>query len=316
VFVRAARRAVLIGANHSLSSVAEAPMGLFDWFRSKPECPVDPATREWIDRRWQWLEDQFGAERVRDSPVVLPRPEFFPDPYHATEDDARRVLDRVCGYMGIEPATVRMSLYDESDPTAENPIFAGQRREGSAGLYHAAGGGYCVSIEAGNLHDPLALVATMAHELGHVHLLGAGRVSPAAEDHEPLTDLLTVFFGLGVFTANAVIREQYWHEGNSSGWKIGRRGYLGMPVYGYAFARFAISRGEDGSAWSRELRPDVRSSFEQALRFLGKGSAPPAPAGVKSTGDGLCPHCRVRLPFTRDAFCPECRQCLDESKQD
>jgi hypothetical protein len=243
-------------------------MGLFDWFRSKPECPVDPDTRTWIDHRWRWLEAEFGTDRVRKLPVVLPRPEFFPDPYNATEADARQMLDRVCGYMGIGPSTIRMSLYDESDPMAENPIFGGQRREGTAGLYHPEGGRYRIWVEAANLHDPLAMVATMAHELGHVHLLGHGRVSPDQQDHEPLTDLLTVFLGLGVFTANSVIRERYWHEGNYSGWSIGRRGYLGMPMYGYAFALFARARCEDGAAWSRELRPDVRSAFKQAMRFL------------------------------------------------
>lgn len=41
-----------------------------------------------------------------------------------------------------------------------------------------------------------------------------------------------------------------------------------MPVFGYALARFACSRGEDGAGWSRELRPDVRAAFKQGMRFL------------------------------------------------
>lgn len=126
----------------------------------------------------------------------------------------------------------------------------------------------------GNLDDPVALVGTMAHELGHVHLLGHGRVSEDAEDHEPLTDLLTVFFGMGVFTANSVIRENYWSAGQVSGWSMGRRGYLGMHQYGYAFARFARARSEDGSDWSRELRLDVRTAFRDAMRFLAQPSPP------------------------------------------
>ena len=54
---------------------------------------------------------------------------------------------------------------------------------------------------------------------------------------------------------------------------MGRAGYLGMPEYGYAFARFALARGEDGAAWMRELRLDVRSAFKQAMRFLAAESA-------------------------------------------
>ncbi len=240
---------------------------MFGWFRSKPECPVDPAMREWIDTCWEWLEDQFGLERLRNARVVLPRPEFFPDPFHGTEEGARRMLDRVCKYMDIDLATVELSLYED-----RNPVHEGEWRQGTAGLYHPEGGKFRIWVEVANLDDPLALVGTIAHELGHVHLLGHGRISQEAEDHEPLTDLLTVYFGMGVFTANSVIREHYWHAGQVSGWDIGRRGYLGMPDYGYAFARFARARSEDGSAWARELRLDVRSAFRQAMRFLEEAS--------------------------------------------
>jgi hypothetical protein len=73
---------------------------------------------------------------------------------------------------------------------------------------------------------------------------------------------------MGIFTANSVMRENYWHAGQVSGWSMGRRGYLRMTDYGYAFARFARARGEDGAEWVRELRLDVRSAFKQAMRFL------------------------------------------------
>jgi hypothetical protein len=246
---------------------------MLGWFRSKPQCPVDPATRGWVDERWAWLEDQFGLERLLDTEVILPRPEYFPDPYHGTERDVRRMLDRVCGYMDIDPAAVCLSLYED-----RNPVYEGDWRHGTAGLYHPEAGRFRIWVEVSNLNDPLALAGTLAHELGHVHLLGHGRISEEVEDHEPLTDLLTVYFGLGVFTANSVLRENSWHAGAVSGWSMGRRGYLGMPVYGYAFALFARARGEDGSAWSAELRLDVRSAFKDAMRFLSQDtqSEPPS----------------------------------------
>src|SRR5260370_4209790 len=82
---------------------------MFGWFRSKAECPVDPATRAWVDQRWDWLEGQFGLERLCDTPVVLPRPEFFPDAYQGTEEDVRRMLDRVCEDMYIDPTVIELS---------------------------------------------------------------------------------------------------------------------------------------------------------------------------------------------------------------
>lgn len=182
------------------------------------------------------------------------------------------MLDRACGYMGIDPATVELSLYQD-----RNPVHEGRWRQGTAGLYHPDGDKFRVWVEVANLDDPLGMVGTMAHELGHVHLLGHGRLTDEAEDHEPLTDLLTVYLGMGAFTANSVIRENYWHRGAYSGWSMGRRGYLTMPMFGYAFALFARARGEERPAWARELRLDVRSAFKQAVRFLSEaGSAPPS----------------------------------------
>jgi hypothetical protein len=245
---------------------------MFGWLSRRPVCPVSPDARAWIDQRWTWLEGQFGVQRLRRCRVILPRPEFFPDPFRSTPDDARRMLDRVCGYMDIDPATVELSLYED-----RNPVRTGEWRHGTAGLYHPEGGKFRIGVESANLHDPLAMIGTMAHELGHVHLVGHGRIDGEAEDHEPLTDLLTVFLGMGVFTANSVIREHYWQSGQWSGWSMGRRGYLAMPEYGYALARFARARDEDGKGWSRELRLDVRSAFDSAMRFLAQeaASAPP-----------------------------------------
>lgn len=242
---------------------------MFGWFRSKANCPVDLATREWIDSRWSWLESQFGTERLLKVPVILPRAEFFPDPFNGSAEDARRMLDRTCGYMDIDPCAVELCLYQD-----RNPVYEGRWRQGTAGLYNSIGGKFQIWLEVANLDDPMATVGTLAHELGHVHLLGHGRISDEAEDHEPLTDLLTVYFGMGIFSANSVIREHNWHAGQVSGWSMGRRGYLSMPDYGYAFAKFARARGEDGSDWMQELRLDVRSAFRNAMRFLAEEADP------------------------------------------
>lgn len=238
---------------------------MFGIFGAKPICPVDPATREWIDRRWAWLEREFGRDGPRKCQVVLPRPEFFPDSFQGTEADAQRMLQRVCGYLGIDPESVELVLYED-----RNPVHEGRWRQGTAGLYEEQGK-FRIWVEAANLDDPLTLVATLAHELGHVHLLGHRRISPEADDHEPLTDLLTVFLGLGVFTANSVIRERHWHAGEVSMWSMSKSGYLSMPMYGYALALFSRARGEERPAWAKHLRPDVRAALNQATHFLTEG---------------------------------------------
>jgi hypothetical protein len=235
----------------------------------KAVCPVGREAQEWIERRMQWLADQFGWQRLLAGPVVLPNHDFFPDHYSGSSpEEARSLFNRVCGYMDVDPEEVDLALYDE-----EVPVQAGEFTQGAAGYYTNEDGRPCVSIEARALDDPLGMVATMAHELGHVVLLGQGHISPEEEDHEPLTDLLTVFLGLGVVCANSVIREKSWTEGNMYGWNIQRQGYLGMPEFGYALACFAWARGDHKPGWNKELRPDVRAAFQQGLTFLKKNKS-------------------------------------------
>jgi len=228
-----------------------------------------------------WLIAQFGIDRLHSAQVVLPTDDFFPDSYTPSPEGAQVMLDKMCDYMGIDQAVVDLQFFQDRNPLYENNDL----RHGAAGIYEAVGGKYRIWVEVGNLNDPLALIATMAHELAHVHLLGHGRISADVEDHEPLTDLLTVFLGLGVITANAVIRESYWNVGGMSGWQMGRRGYLAMPSYGYALALFARARGEEEPSWASHLRPDVRSAFRAASGFLAKGGETRSSSGLLPSFD-------------------------------
>jgi len=85
-----------------------------------------------------------------------------------------------------------------------------------------------------------------------------------------LTDLVTVFLGMGVFTSNATIRDRGWTRGNWAGWETKKLGYLDQPTFGYALARFAWTRGETKPPWIKAVRPDVRAPLKQGLRFLAR----------------------------------------------
>src|SRR5262245_35085935 len=114
---------------------------MFDWFRSEPQCPIGPTARTWIDNRWQWLEGQFGSDRLRKASLILPRPEYFPDPYQGTQQDARRIVDQVCGYMDIDPTSIELSLYQD-----RNPVYDGRWRNGTAGLYYPEDGKFRIWV--------------------------------------------------------------------------------------------------------------------------------------------------------------------------
>jgi len=242
---------------------------MWDFLRSRPICPVDEDHQKWVDGRFRWLQEQLGEQRPREVRVVLPTPEFFPDTYNGGLKDAQAILVRVAGYMNVDPARFKLFIYSESR------LQGMDRENGSAGLYLHEGGKdpngktlAAIGIESSQLGDPLSLVATLAHEIGHEILIGQGRITPDQPDHEPLTDLLTVFLGMGIFGGNATIRDRGWSSGGWAGWQTRRLGYLDQRTFGYALARFAWTRGESSPSWIKSVRPDVRAPLKAGLRFL------------------------------------------------
>jgi hypothetical protein len=111
---------------------------------------------------------------------------------------------------------------------------------------------------------------TICHELGHVHLLGDQRITHDCDDSEPLTDLLTVFFGAGIFTANSAFEFHQWQDHSHQGWSASRLGYLSEEMFGYTLGCYSWYRGELSPPWARYLRENIRYYFDESLHFLSK----------------------------------------------
>ncbi len=224
------------------------------------KCPVREVERVWIEEQLGWLTGQFGDGALR-GPVLTPSDEHFPGGYSGSEQDIRRVFALLCRRFGVAPDGVRLELAEDDDLTGRVPQLL---REGhrAAGQYHVGDGVVTVRAELGR--TPVALVATLAHELGHVRLAGEGRVSPGRRDSEPLTDLATVFFGCGIFTANAALE----FRTDRTRWRAARLGYLTEPMYGYALACCARLRGEPDPPWGRYLDTNPRAYLRSGERYL------------------------------------------------
>jgi hypothetical protein len=231
-----------------------------------PSCPCDPAAKAWVEERLQWLSEQFHHHAFNGRPLILPTPEFFPDAYDGSKRAVRALLNRVCAYMDVGPSLVALKFF--SGPrTALLVNESGQYLPLAAGTYQEGERKFIIRLERSDLEFPMALVGTMAHELAHVRLLGESRVSREEYDNELLTDLTTVFFGLGLFLANT---PRHW-DSNYTKWPgtdLNKPEYMTPPMFGYALAHLAWFRGEEKPAWAGHLHWNARPDFKQAVRFL------------------------------------------------
>jgi len=239
------------------------------WFA--PKCPVAAPDKQWIEESMLWLIDEFGAATLGNTVVILPTDDFFPDQLSEDEADIQALVNRVCTYMAVNPEWVELDIFTDRSAGASRDLpLLEHSGDGAAGHYRKRRGKFVVSVESSELTDPTCLIATVAHELAHVRLLGEGRISASFADHEPLADLLTVYLGMGVFTGNSVFSFRQWTNTYTQGWQTERRGYMTEEMFGYALAAFAWMRSEVKPAWANYLEGNVSSHFKRGLKFLEK----------------------------------------------
>lgn len=240
--------------------------------------PITDEDCQWVDRGFARLEKMLGRERMLQAKVILPTAEHFPDFYDKTPATAEVLFERLCSYMDVERDNIDFEIFpDETEELRRLLPYWRDNAGGCAGLYthhdgeqdgesHPGKGLMVVAVRSTQLQDPMSLVATLAHELGHTILLGGELMDAKTADHEPMTDLLTVFLGLGIFTANSAARFLQFQDERKQGWSMKRLGYLPEEVYGYALAKFAAERGEDRPEWVRHLSTNVRAYCKRPAR--------------------------------------------------
>ena len=210
-------------------------------------------------------------------PVILPTSEYFPPPFSGSDDDVRAVVRSVARLMGVQ-VDVDVQISEEHDIAQDLmwqfPGGTGTlRSSGAAGVYaHGdADGPQVITIDRSNVSEPVRLLAVIAHELGHVRLFGEHRISTDRRDHEPLTDLATIYLGMGIFTANAAFnfgRLRGYGIEPAGGWQSRRLGYMTEQMFGYALARYAVYRGEPDPPWVKYLDTNPRAYMKQGIRYL------------------------------------------------
>lgn len=233
--------------------------------------PVDEPIRTWVDTQLLWLLDEFGPS-VINANVLTPTVEDLGTGVPSDEGGrVRTVVDRLATHVGVDASCLEVEIFEDDDRAARAAIANGVGwSQFRAGDWSRRGGRSVIAVDRAIVELPRALVATVAHELAHERLLGEGRIHPDRADGEQLTDLATVFLGLGIFTANAA-REFSATSGGS--WRASRLGYLDEATMGYALARFSYLRGETDPPWSRYLDTSPAAFMRQAARLLASAAA-------------------------------------------
>jgi hypothetical protein len=247
---------------------------MFDLFKHKDKeipSPVKEETRQWIDGSFKWLLHNFDEPTIRRRPVLTPHYDDFPIQYNGDPQTATDTITILARQMDINPEDILLNVYKEGESqlSSGSPFGDGlylsqlEEEKYSSGQYFGKeeDGKYHIGLENKKLLRPESMIATLAHELAHIKLLGENRLT---ENDERLTDLATIIFGLGIFNANAAFMT-YQGLGFRT-WS--KSGYLTPMEWGYGLALFAHIRGEKNPQWATHLSVHVKSDFENSAKFI------------------------------------------------
>lgn len=242
---------------------------MFNFSKNKNACPIDEENRIWIENSFIWLIHQFGENIVTKKKILLPIKEDFPIVFNGTEESAFSALKIVCRQMETNVDLIQLEFYKEKNTEINNEIgnslFTQQYEDEnySVGLYlgKTEQDKFIIGIEKSLLTDTDKLIATIAHELAHVKIAGENRLQDAAEH---LIDLVTVFFGLGLFNANAAVK--FYKSLDRCGYS--KQGYFTQQEWGYALALYAYIKHEKQPQWMQYLTPNVKSDFIKSELFI------------------------------------------------
>ena len=238
-----------------------------------PKLPIDAEELEWQLATFKWLGLEFGPPG--EASLVLPTPQFFPaSPRkgHGRVEDLFAAVKAAAG-LAEWPCELRAGA-------GERPAHVGTalllRHHGApppCGTFTVEGADgsqkVVITYNPSLAEDTTAMIATLAHELGH-YLMSTARTAPPGgwELHELHTDIAAVYLGFGLFLANSARSFSQYQGVSEQGWSSRTQGYLGEGALVTATAIFQRLGGRDPLEAEPWLKPYLRTDLRRAAKAL------------------------------------------------
>lgn len=235
---------------------------------------LDSEDEAWLLETWAWFLANFGGlERLRNSPLVDATREYFPPTDATGHERAEHVFACVKKHAGMSEWRCMLAPQAEriERRVGEFAILKIEKGDLPAGTFSVAKGEATITYDPAAIATPARLVATLAHELAHYLLHSVPGTPPGGEDMEEFaTDLMTVYLGFGLFSANQAFNFRQFGDAFAQGWQTSGLGYLRERDWAFALALFCALRDEPVRVLKGRLKPHLYSDASAAARYLEK----------------------------------------------
>lgn len=240
---------------------------MLGWLRK--EALLDAGQTAWQFECFDWLlRHTGGQEALRSRRLILPTPEFFPQRAGTIRPSPKRSSSRsrcTPAWMGGRAScSCRKAIPTRWSRRMRSCKGRPSRRRVPI---RALGESALITYHPDQLANPLALVATFAHELAHYRTARFAEPPPGGwELWEIATDLAAVFLGFGVLLANTRFQCGHFDDGRVSGWRWRQQGYMFEPELLHMQAIVSMATGAPQGQTLTHLKPPLRGIYKRVWK--------------------------------------------------
>lgn len=236
---------------------------------------LEPEIVEWQFEVLEWLADNLGGHQaLRNAFLVTPTKLHFPVKAAAGPERAREMFALVKRHAGMSdwPCRLEEGASNRPSKVGHGLLIRHEGEQAPAGTFSIEGEegeDVVIRYDPDTVNDPVALVATFAHELAHYWTACSDSPPPGGWDlWEPATDFAAVQMGFGIFLANSAFNFSQFHDVLEAGWQSSQSGYLSERSLLFALAIFSKITASDTNTIRDHLKPTLGKDFLKAQKQL------------------------------------------------
>lgn len=245
---------------------------MFSFFSNRPL--IEENQMDWQFECFKWLLRNTGgySTLINGALVVQPTENHFPMGGGNNTEIAEALFRQTKEHAGMSNWPCRIQAQDADPSPIVAPFVVLQGAPNSpAGTFsfNKGQGEYIISYNPESVSNPMSLIATFAHELGHYLNSTFTEEPPEGIEYlEYATDITLVFLGFGIFGANSCFNFSQYTNVESQGWQTSRQGYLSEPELLNAHAIYSCLIGSPLSETLPHLKSSLRSQYKQAYKYI------------------------------------------------
>lgn len=237
----------------------------------KPKPLLESEESQSLVELFLWAAEHFDSEYfLKNTQIVQPTEQYFPDRVTSVEEMAQSVFQRVRSYAGLTQWPIALSSPQMMSMQQTFPRFSlsgGLRGEGVV-LVNKPSLPVHVSYNPNQINQPQDLVASMAGSMALMLIHHVGKLPPGGQQNLSVAaDVLAIFLGFGTMICNTAY---HFRGGCGSCYNPYANRQAALNEQESIFLHALVCHFKGDEQGGKHLKPHLKGMFKKAQKQLKK----------------------------------------------